>query len=117
MTGRAATAAEVARVIIGSGKMQQWIQQPRLLKSQEHGVGARTRPVTTSAETLVGPARSVRGIREGNFRDACAAAFEDAQNVSRLRGSPLEKRIEKRQHAFQRLVPRRRRNRVNPLRQ
>src|SRR5208337_5333632 len=63
VAGRAAAGAIVAGMIVGPGQRQQRIHEARLLKSQEHGIGAVDGAEAAVAELGVGTSWSFVGQR------------------------------------------------------
>src|SRR5207249_751015 len=112
-----AALAVVSRMVVRAHKEVDRVEEPRLLEAEEDGVGAEQRPEAAAAELDVRPARVLVAIRDPKLGAASPTPLEDAEHVPRLRDLPARQRVEEREEAFEeRLLRRRRRDRLHPLR-
>src|SRR5215213_7414127 len=100
VTGGAAAAAIVTRLIVRAGKRQQWIEQSRLLQTEKNRIDAQLRAEASIAQLHLGPSGFIfsRGI--AHLTAPPAAALEYTKHVAGLRDFPSRQWIEKRQDAL-----------------
>src|SRR5260370_30010917 len=100
VTRRAAAAAIVARMIVGAWERHDRIEQARFLQAEKNGIRAQLSAEAAVTEFVVRPAGFFFAVGIADLGFLAAAAFEDAQDITRLRGFPAEERVEFGNHAF-----------------
>ncbi len=117
MTSRAAAAAIISWIVVRSGKREQRVEQARFLQAEKHGIGPQQRAESAIAQLIVRAPGFLFAIGNADFTFLGAAAFKNAQDVSRLRYFPAFERREFRNDSFEPdFVRRRRWNCENRLR-
>src|SRR6266704_3321503 len=84
MTRRAAAPAIIAGMIVRARKREDRIEQSSLLQAKKNGIRAKFRAKAAVAEFVVGLAGIFGAIGIADLSFLAAAAFENAQNISRL---------------------------------
>src|SRR5215471_16766325 len=88
-------------MIVRAEKIQSRIEQTRLLQPQVNRIRSLRGAESARTQTLVRFAGIFVSIRQPRFQTPATTAFENAENVSRLRDFPTRQRIQERQNAFQ----------------
>src|ERR1051326_5394365 len=96
VAGRASTAAVIAGVIVAAEEIKRRIEQARFLQANENGVGPQIGSQPPHGELDIGFAWIFIDIGNPHHRPGASAAFEYAQDVSRLTYLPARKRVQKR---------------------
>ena len=88
VTGRTATGAIFAGMIVGTGKREDRVEQARFLQAEKDGIGAEFAAEAAIAELVIGLAGIffARGIADLRF--LATAALEHAENIAGLRNLP-----------------------------
>ena len=102
----AAARSVVARVVVGSQKIQRRIEQAGLLQPEKNRVRAVGRAQTAIAQPRAGPAGIFFGFRNARFRAKPSAALENSKDVAGLGNLELRQRVEIGQHSLAGPFPR-----------
>src|SRR5579862_5793028 len=101
VAGRAAAAAIVTRLVVGTRQREQRIEQAGLLEAEKNGVGAKKSAETAFAELVVRASGFFLTIGVADFAFFLAAAFKNTQHVAGLRYFPALERSEFWKNSFQ----------------
>jgi hypothetical protein len=87
-------------VIVRAEKVERRVEQPRLLQTDEHGVGAVERSQPAIAQPVARPPRFFERLGDARLELESATTLENSQDVPRLRHFKPRERVEEREHAF-----------------